>query len=153
MGGPASATVTITSDEPVTQTVSVSASDASATEADLTTGRYTFTRAGSIAAALTVNYGVSGTATAGRDYTALGTSVSFPANVAKVTKTVTPLQDSRVEIDESIILTLVAGTGYAVGTSASAMVTLTSDDAAATVSVSAADSEAGLTAGTLRSDE
>ncbi len=108
--------------------ITVAASDKTATEAGLTTGRYTFTRAGSIAAALTVNYGVSGTATAGRDYTALGTSVSFPANVAKVTKTVTPLQDSRVEIDESIILTLIAGTGYAVGTSASGTVILKSDD-------------------------
>ncbi|MBP9605197.1 MAG: hypothetical protein KBE53_14100, partial [Chromatiaceae bacterium] len=108
--------------------VSVRASDSSATEAGLTTGYYTFTRTGGTTTALTVNYTVGGTATAGSDYQALGTSVSFAAGASTVTKTVTPVQDSQVEANETIILTLAAGTGYAVGTPSRAKVILTSDD-------------------------
>jgi hypothetical protein len=48
--------------------------------------------------------------------------------VAQVTKTVTPRQDTLVEVNESIILTLVAGTSYAMGTPASGTVILSSDD-------------------------
>jgi hypothetical protein len=66
-------------------TVSVTATDSSATEAWLTTGRYTFTRTGGTTTALTVNYTVGGTATAGSDYQALGTSVSFAAGARTVT--------------------------------------------------------------------
>jgi YD repeat-containing protein len=127
VGTPASATVILTSDD-VAPTVTVTASDASATEAGLTTGRFTFRRTGSIAASLTVTYSVSGTATAGSDYTALGTSVSFAAWASTATKTVTPLQDTLVEVNESIILTLAGGSGYAVGTPASGTVILSSDD-------------------------
>ena len=107
MGTPASATVTLTSDDLAT-TVSVTASDPSATEAGLTTGRYTFTRSGGTTTALTVNYTVDGTATAGSDYQALGTSVSFAAGATTVTKTVTPVQDSLIEANETVILTLAA---------------------------------------------
>jgi len=137
---------------PVTQsTVSVTASDPTATEADLTTGTFTFTRSGVTTAALTVNYTVSGTATAGSDYTALGTSVTFAAGQSTATQTVTPVQDTLVESDETVILTLAAGTGYTVGTASSATVTLSSDDTN-TVTVSASDAtadEAGLTTGTF----
>ena len=108
--------MTLTSDDQITQTVTVTASDPTATEAGLTTGRYTFTRTGGTTTALTVNYTVAGTATAGSDYQALGTSVSFAAGATTVTKTVTPLQDSLIEANETVLLTLTAGTGYTVGT-------------------------------------
>ncbi len=114
---------------PLTQsTVSVTASDPTATETDLTTGTFTFSRTGDTSAALTVNYTVSGSATAGSDYTALGTSVTFAAGSDTATQTVTPVQDTLIEADETVILTLSAGTGYTVGSPASATVTLTSDD-------------------------
>ncbi len=128
VGTPASATVTITSDETVTQTVTVKATDNTATEAGLTTGRYTFTRTGSTAAALTVSYTVTGTATAGSDYVALGTSVVIPAGKTQVTKTLTPKQDSLQESSETVILTLKQSPNYAVGTFASATVTIRSDE-------------------------
>ena len=108
--------------------VTVTATDASATEAGLTTGTYTFTRTGSTTAALTVNYTVSGTATAGSDYSALGTSVSFAAGATTVTKTVTPVQDSLIEANETILLTLQQSPNYTVGSPASTTVTLTSND-------------------------
>ena len=79
-------------------------------------------------AALTVSYTVTGTATAGSDYTSLGTSISFAAGSSTATLTVTPLQDTLVEADETVILTLASGTDYTLGTPSSATVTLTSDD-------------------------
>ena len=113
---------------PSTQTVTVTASDASATEAGLTTGTFTIYRSGDTSSALTVNYTVSGTATSGSDYSALGTSVSFAAGASTATKTVTPIQDTLVEGNETVILTLASGTGYTVSSPSSATVTLTSDD-------------------------
>jgi hypothetical protein len=45
-----------------------------------------------------------------------------------VTKTVTPLQDSLQELNETVILTLAQSPNYAVGSPKSATVTLTSDE-------------------------
>ena len=61
MAIPCSATVTITSDEVLPPTVSVAATDATATEAGLTTGTFTVTRTGATTSALTVLYSPSGT--------------------------------------------------------------------------------------------
>ncbi|MBP6734981.1 MAG: hypothetical protein KAX51_10655 [Chromatiaceae bacterium] len=113
---------------PTNTTITVSATDNSATEAGLTPGTFTFSRAGDTAPALTLNYTVAGTATSGSDYQALGTSISFTAGASTVTKTVTPLPDSLIKANETILLTLTPGAGYTVGTPASATVTLTSDD-------------------------
>ena len=115
---------------PTTTTVTVTASDNRATEAALTTGTFTFSRMGDTGPALTLNYTVTGTATSGSDYTALGTSVNFVAGASTATKTVIPLQDSLVEVDETVILTLAADTDYNLGSPTSASVTLTSDDLA-----------------------
>jgi len=46
MGSPGSATVILTSDDTVGQTVNVTASDATANEAGLTSGSFTFARTG-----------------------------------------------------------------------------------------------------------
>ena len=66
------------SDEVPPPTVTIAATDATATEAGLTTGTFTVSRTGSTTAALTVHYSVSGTATAGSDYTALSGSCHHP---------------------------------------------------------------------------
>src|SRR4030042_1265260 len=59
-------------------TVTIAATDNTATEAGPTTGTFTVTRTGSTTGALTVYYTVSGTATSGSDYSALSSSVSIP---------------------------------------------------------------------------
>ena len=59
-------------------TVTVTAGDATATEAGPTTGQFTVSR-NHILEALTVDFAVSGTATPGSDYAGLGTSVTIPA--------------------------------------------------------------------------
>ena len=104
--------------------VSVAASPASVPE-DGTAGLvYTFTRAGATGGALTVSFGVGGTAVFGTDYNESGAAsfgatsgtVTFAPGSATATVTVTPIADgdSGVEGDQSVVLTVSAGTGYAV---------------------------------------
>ncbi len=131
VGTPGSATVTLLSDEPITQTVTVSATDKTATELGQTTGTFTFSRTGdtaAIAQTLTVSYTTGGTATAGSDYAALGTTLTFPAGVLSVTKTLTPLDDTLQELPETVVLILAQDPSYAAGIPRRATVTLTSDD-------------------------
>ena len=111
---------------PETPSVTVAATDATAGEPGLAdgTGTFTFTRTGAATAALTVNFTVSGTATAGADYASIGTSVTFAAGQATVTKTVTALADELAEGGETVTVTLATGTGYTLGSSKTATVTI-----------------------------
>ena len=150
LGSPSTAVLTITDND--LPTVTISATDATATEAGPTTGTFTVSRTGSTAAALTVNYTVSGTATSGSDYVALTASVTIPSGSATATITVTPMDDSLVESDETVIVTLAANAAYTVGTPSNATVTITSDDGVPTVTISPSDAtatEAGTTTGTF----
>ncbi|MBI5039661.1 MAG: peptidylprolyl isomerase [Gammaproteobacteria bacterium] len=128
VGTPASATITLTSNDTITRTVTVAATDRIATEAGLTMGTYTFTRTGSTAATLTVNYSVGGSATSGSDYIALGSRVTFPIGARRVTKILKPIQDRLREPNETVVLRLRQSPNYAVGSPGSATVTLTSND-------------------------
>ncbi len=137
VGSPSAATIDISSDD-VIPTVTVQATDSTATEAGSTTGTFTFYRTGSTAGSLVVNFAVTGTATAVTDYASLGTSVTFNPGFATATKTVTPVDDADIEGDETVIVTITADPSYAIGTPGSATVTITSDDVApsATLTVS-----------------
>ena len=123
--GTTSATVNILDNDAVL--VNVSASDASAAESPLDTGTFIVSRLGSLSSALTVTYGMSGSATSGQDYTALGTVV-IPANQASVVVTLTPVNDTDYEATETATLTVQNGTGYTAGASPSASISITSDD-------------------------
>lgn len=111
-------------------TVTITATDNTATENPLTTGYFTVTRTGSTTSALTVSYSVSGTATAGSDYNSLSGSVTIPAGSTSATITVTPINDTVVESDETVIVTLNTNSAYNRGSPYSATVTITSDDVA-----------------------
>jgi hypothetical protein len=127
VGSPASATVTIADNEP---TVSVVATDAAAAEAALNPGTFTVTRSVTSASSLTVTYTMSGTAARGTDYTAPTGSVIILANNAAATVTITPIDDSVYEGNETVVLTVSAGAGYSVGSPASASVTIAENDPA-----------------------
>jgi hypothetical protein len=127
IGNPAAATVTIVSDD-VLPSVSIAATTANATEAGPSNGVFTVTRSGSTASALTVNYAVSGTATPVSDYGALSGSVTIPIGAPSATITVTPVNDTLVETNETVIATLSAASAYTVGSPSSATVTIISDD-------------------------
>ncbi|BCU13935.1 hypothetical protein MAN88_44990 [Microcystis aeruginosa] len=118
-------TGTITNDD---TSVTLAVAPASVTEDGTTNLIYTFTRSGVTTNSLTVNYSISGTATNGNDYTSIPTSVTFAANATTATVTVDPTADTTVETDETVALTLAAGTGYTIGTPDAVTGTITNDD-------------------------
>lgn len=140
---PSTATGTITNDD---ADVSVAVSPLSTSEDGATNLVYTFTRVGATAGALTVNFSVGGTATFNTDYTQTGAAtfdgstgtVTFGAGNSTATVTVDPTADSTVEPDETVILTVTAGTGYNVSAPSAATGTITNDDADVSVAVSPA---------------
>ena len=141
-------TVTITDDDlPV---VALAATAAAASE-NGTPGQWTFTRTGGTGAALVVAFAVSGTATAGSDYTALPATISIPVGASSATLALTPLADALSETAETVALTLAAGAGYTLGTASVATVSI-ADTNTPVVSLVATDptaSETGPDTGTL----
>ena len=116
-----------------TTTATITAIDNTATEAGTTTGTFRVSRTGSTSGALTVYYAVSGTATSGSDYNSLSGSVTIASGSSTGTITVTPINDTVVEGNETVIVTLSANAAYAIGTPSSATVTITSDDVGETI--------------------
>jgi len=114
----------------VPPTVTVTATDAAAAETGTDTGTFTITRTGATSSALTVNFAVSGTATSVADYAAVGSSVIIPAASSSATVTITPVDDTVYEGNETVVLTLAAGAGYSIGAPASATVTIADNDPA-----------------------
>jgi hypothetical protein len=135
-----------------TPRVSIVASDPIATEGGDDPGGFTVTRTGDTSNALTVNYTITGTASNGVDYTALTGTVQIPANQASAPITITPTNDTLPEGNESVTLTLVAGTNYVVEPANNAA-TVTIIDNKPVVTVTATDNtatEQGQTTGTFR---
>ncbi|MDZ8186618.1 MAG: Calx-beta domain-containing protein [Nostoc sp. ChiSLP02] len=97
---------------------------------------YTFTRSGSTTNALTVNYGVGGTATFNSDYTQTGAAtfngttgtITFAAGATTVNLIIDPIADTTNESNETVALTLNIGTGYTIGTTTPVTGTITNDD-------------------------
>ncbi len=104
---------------------------------------YTFTRTGATTSPLTVGYQVGGTATLTTDYVQTGSTsftattgtVTFAAGASTATVTFSPVADTVIEPDETIILTLTNGTGYAVGTSTAVTGTILNDDLLPIISI------------------
>jgi len=99
-----------------------------------------------------VNWTFSGTAANGSDFEELPTTSPFPAGLAEADLTITPIDDSVVEGDETVIVTLVAGPGYTVGSPSSATITIADNDQppppTPTVTVVASDATASETGDT-----
>jgi sugar lactone lactonase YvrE len=149
IGSPSSATATIQDNEaPV---ITIVASDANAKEGGVDNGRFTLTRLGSRTSALSVNVSPGGSAAPGIDYTALNGTVTIAANVSTLDYGVTVLEDTVPETDETVIATVQSGTGYTVGSPASATVTI-ADNETPTLSIVETDAtaaEEGLSTGTF----
>ena len=90
---------------------------------------YTFTRTGDTSAALSVNFDTTGSATSGNDYAASETgTVMFSAGSGTATVMVDPTPDTIVEPDETVVLTVTAGSGYGIGVPSTATGTIIDDD-------------------------
>jgi hypothetical protein len=78
-------------------------------------GTFRFTRGGDLTAALAVDYTVSGTATAGTDYTALTGTVTFGIGQHTVDVSVVLVNDTTAEPTETVTVTLDASDDYQLG--------------------------------------
>jgi hypothetical protein len=138
---PTAASGTIVNDD--TQVVTLALSSTSVLEDGSANLVYTFSRVGDTATALSVNYQVAGTATFGTDYSQIGGNsftstagkIDFAAGSSTATLTIDPTADATRESNETIALTLVANTGYAIGTTTAVTGTIIDDDKP-TISVS-----------------
>jgi large repetitive protein len=126
VGAPASATGTILNDDVPTATIAVS--PASAAEDGAPNLVYTVTLSQASFSALSLNYTISGTATNGTDYATITSPLVIPAGNTVGTITINPTADTTIEADETVALTLSAGTGYTVGIPNAASGTILNDD-------------------------
>jgi len=79
-------------------------------------------------APLTVYFALGGTAINGVDYEQLSNSVTFPFGVYTTYLRVQPIDDTEVEGDETVVLTISTNSAYTIGTSGSATVTIADND-------------------------
>ena len=80
-------------------------------------------------AEITVSYAVSGSATAGSDFSITGSgTVTVAANIGSVNIPVVVTDDTTDESGETVILTLSSGTGYTVGSTNVHTLTITDND-------------------------
>jgi Fungalysin metallopeptidase (M36)/CARDB/Fungalysin/Thermolysin Propeptide Motif len=110
--------------------VSLAVTSATATEVGTTSGVFTISRAEVDVMPLTVNFTLTGSAGHGTDYAMIPTSATIPSGAASVDVIITPINDSAVEANETAVLTLRSGPGYAVGSPAIGTVTIVSEDVA-----------------------
>jgi len=85
------------------------------------------TRRGLIGSALTVNLGYSGTAVRGADFNGPA-SVAVGGGIATAAFNLTPIDDELYEGTETVNISVVSGTGYAIGTANIANATIIDDD-------------------------
>jgi Prolyl oligopeptidase family/Calx-beta domain len=111
-------------------TVSVTAGGALA-ETSPAVGTFTIIRTGSPAAPLTVRWGLSGSAEAGVDFSGPARPVTIPAGAASASFPIRPENDSLVEGEETVVLTLAPDPAYRIDAArASASLAIVDDEAA-----------------------
>jgi autotransporter-associated beta strand protein len=82
------------------------------TESGEETATFTFIRTGSPAMAISTNFAISGTADRGVDYLNLPNTVTIPAGQTSASVTITAIADTSEEPQETIIFSLLPGSGY-----------------------------------------
>jgi len=149
LGTPAAGTVTIVDDDPPLPVVTITATDAIATEGTpaTDTGAFTVTRTGSTAQPLTVDFAISGTAFKDTDYTlgtGANTSITIPATSLTAVITVTPIDDNLVEPNETVAITLSPKANvYTLGVQTAATVTIVDNDVPVGPSIAASPGSVG----------
>lgn len=148
-----SASVTIADDEPPPPVITITATDAAASEPGSNLAIFTVSRTVSNSD-LTVSYTVGGTAVEGVDYASLSGTVTFLAGTSSTDIQVRALDDLDCEMTETVIMTLASGTDYVLGSPSTATVTLADDECLPPlVSIFPTDGvadEAGTDAGALK---
>ncbi|SKB38739.1 Calx-beta domain-containing protein [Maribacter arcticus] len=114
-----------------TFTATIEATAATANESPSTNGTFTVDlgAVNNTGASIAVNYTTAGTATPNSDYTTLNGTVQIANGQRVNTITVTPINDTTVEENETVIVSLSTGSRYTIGNPGNAIVTIVSDDA------------------------
>lgn len=97
---------------------------------------YTFSLPANPSSITMVNFNVSGSAEFGIDYTVSGAdtftttsgTATIPTTSNSVSVTISPIGDTTLEPDETVVLSITAGSNYDVGNPSEATVTITNDD-------------------------
>lgn len=126
VGSPSSATGTILNDD--VPTVSIAVAPASVTEDGATNLIYTVTLNQASLTSVSVGFNIAGTATSGTDFAAIASPLTILAGNTTGTITINPTADATIEADETVSITLAAGSGYTVGAPSSATGTILNDD-------------------------
>ena len=126
-GGADTATVNVTVQQPP-PTVQVTATDTTAAEAGAETATFTLSRTGETTSALNVLLSITGSATNGDDYQTISSLPTIPEGSSSTLITVSPIDDTEVEPDETVTLTITPDNAYTAGAANSAVITITSDD-------------------------
>lgn len=126
-------------------TVAVTVAPSSVPEDEGTALVYTFTRTGYIRNNLPISFNLSGSAIRTTDYTLTGGiatgntgTVTFAANSSTATVRIIPTADNLLETNETVILSLVPGTGYLLDPVSSATGTITDDESQITLAITPA---------------
>lgn len=117
--------------------VSVTALVPTASESGPASGTFRLTRTGPTADAQSVTYSLTGTASKGSDYQSPPAPAIIPSGAAFADIAIVPINDTTIEPDETVTLSIVTGPGYVAGSPSSASITLVSDDKAVDLHVSA----------------
>lgn len=122
------ATITLADDNDMAS-VTVSTTKTNAYEANPNNeGRFEIRLSNPSSSAVTVNFSLGGTAVAGTDYTAVGSSVSIPAGETNAVIRIRPINNSTQQTARTVTLALSSGTGYSLGAVTNGMVTIRDDD-------------------------
>ena len=108
--------------------VYVAASNSRAYEVNEVPGEFKVYRTGDTASPLTVNYTVSGDATAGTDYSTLSGSVTIAGGDSTATIDVTPIDDGSPDNAEQVIITIDPDANYNLGLPHRALVVILDED-------------------------
>ena len=141
IAGPGSATVTIQDADTTLPLVGIRVLDADSSEAG-DSATFVVSRTGPTGSPLTVNFTRSGTAINGTDYSDIGTSVIIAAGQSSANIAIAPIQDTAIEGDEDVIITLSASGTYLLDFSAQSASAFIVDDDVPTLTIYATDATA-----------
>ncbi len=119
IGSPATATITIVDNLPV----SVTASTPSVPRAGSQSAQFVFTTSKAASFPVTVNYTVGGTATSGTHFKPMTGPVIIPAGSTSATVALTPV-DGLYDGNHTVVVTLASGSFYTIGSPATATITI-----------------------------
>lgn len=134
---------------------SVASTDATARENPLVNGKFTISlnSVNNSGSDIEIDYTPSGSATSGVDFETLSGSAIIEDGKSEVEILIVPFDDTLVEANETVVLSLVAGTGYEVGSPGSSSVTIVSDDIEYFAQITASDGTAAESAGSVSTGE